>query len=170
MNCQNCGQDNDYGANFCRYCGTRIVLNQPANQPQTDNNSYSQPRPYAWKTDEFQITDARRTQQIPQVQPQPNQTTQLNKQNNLAYQQPNYPQPTYQPPQPLVYQPQHLAAQGYRCPRCGNQNAPLFVRKISTAGWVVFAVLLALTGILFWIGLLIKEDARVCPICNFRVS
>ena len=28
----------------------------------------------------------------------------------------------------------------YRCPRCGTHNFPLMTRKISTAGWIVFAV------------------------------
>jgi hypothetical protein len=43
-------------------------------------------------------------------------------------------------------------------------------RKISQAGWIVFAVLLVTLPILFWIGLCIREDARMCPICNTRVG
>jgi hypothetical protein len=41
-------------------------------------------------------------------------------------------------------------------------------RKISNAGWVVFAVLLVTFFPLFWIGFLIKEDVPVCPVCNYH--
>jgi DNA-directed RNA polymerase subunit RPC12/RpoP len=176
MRCQNCGQDNDFGANFCRFCGTRIVLNQQTNQTQNDSNTFNSPRPYMWKTDEFQVSDARQTQHIQQVQPIPNQTKTLqNQQQPIVYpQQNNYQQPAnlaYQPPQPLMQQQQQYAVPfGYRCPRCGSQNSPQFVRKISTAGWIVFAVLLVTFFPLFWIGFLIKEDVRVCPICTTRIG
>jgi hypothetical protein len=175
MNCQNCGQDNDFGANFCRFCGTRIVLNQQTNQSYQDSNNYTSPRPYAWKTDEFQVSNHQQTQQMQQVQPNANETRPLYpNQQPIIYQQQNTYQPpanlTYQPPQPLFQQQQYVVPAGYRCPRCGSQNAPQFVRKISAAGWIVFAVLLVMFFPLFWIGLLIKEDVRVCPICTLKVG
>ncbi|HEY0427764.1 MAG TPA: hypothetical protein VGC76_08265, partial [Pyrinomonadaceae bacterium] len=115
--------------------------------------------PYVWKTDEFQISEskARKTQQI-NFQKQPNQAQPLNN--------PFQPPPA---PQPLVHQqPQNLA--DYRCPRCSSQLFPRFERKISQTGWIVFAVLLVAFFPLFWVGLLIKEDVRVCPVCGLSIS
>jgi hypothetical protein len=47
---------------------------------------------------------------------------------------------------------------------------PRLERKISTAGWITFAVLLVFFFPLFWIGLLIKEDVHICPACNTQVG
>ncbi len=147
--CQNCGQINNSESNFCRFCGTRIVL------PQEANDYSVQPRPYMWKTDEFQINNqaAPKTQEIKQVQ---------------RLLPPNLANP--QMPQAMTYpQSAHFMA-GYRCPRCGTQNLPFIQRQISTAGWITFAVLLVMTGIFFWIGLLIKEDVRVCSVCGLKTT
>ncbi|MGI8786576.1 MAG: LITAF-like zinc ribbon domain-containing protein [Pyrinomonadaceae bacterium] len=153
MQCQNCGQLNNGASNFCRFCGTMFAQNQFA---ENNNYEYAPPRPYSWKTDEFQITDKKpspKNQQMSRVSPLPN------------------PYSTNQParPQPLVHQPNNMAY-GYRCPRCASQAFPTVRRRISTAGWITFAVLLATTGIFCWIGLLIKEDVRVCPVCNLQLS
>jgi hypothetical protein len=43
-------------------------------------------------------------------------------------------------------------------------------RRVSTAGWIVFSVLLVFTLIFFWIGLLMKEDVSVCPVCRNRIN
>lgn len=151
IQCQNCGQVNNYGSNFCRFCGSRIVMSQSQNQ-NSDPYEYKQPRPYAWKTDEFQMPDtaAKKTGQINQVQP-------LARMNAPAH-------PVYQQPQPPMIN------YGYRCPRCGTQNAPYITRKISSAGWIIFAILLVMFFPLFWIGFLIKEDVKVCSVCNIRVG
>jgi RNA polymerase subunit RPABC4/transcription elongation factor Spt4 len=145
MLCHNCGQQNDYGANFCRFCGTKF-----AQQPVNNQTDYSpQRQPYSWKTDEFQVkqNDTRQTQQfIP----------------------PQNPAPQTWSPQPLMYNPPQPLMPNYRCLRCGTNHPPVRQRQISTAGWVVFAVLLLTTGVLFWIGLLIKEDITICPVCNFK--
>jgi len=149
--CQNCGQFNNAESNFCRFCGTKFVVQQA---PLYD---YSPPRPYAWQTDEFQTSkpEARPTQQINQVQP-------------LNLQFPANPQSRQ--PQPMTFRgPQHMAS-AYRCPRCASNVMPLLERKISTAGWITFAVLLVFFFPLFWIGLLIKEDIHTCPSCNLRVG
>lgn len=152
--CQNCGQVNNQGSNFCRFCGTKIVVSQnpyqqPPIQPQPQSYENNPPKPYSWKTDEYQVSEAkaRKTQDFNQAQALPN----------------------FGSPRPLVQQQQSQIAYGYRCPRCGSQNLPHIERKISTAGWVVFAVLLVVFFPLFWVGLLIKEDVRVCPVCNSRV-
>ena len=154
IQCQNCGQTSSAESNFCRSCGVKFTI-----QPNFDANNYeySPPRPYSWKTDEFQASrpEPQKVEQINRVQP-------LNNQMPLG-------NPTFSP-QSLAYQQPRPLAQGYHCPRCGTSNLPVVERKISTAGWVVFTVLLIFTWIFFWIGLLMKEDVRVCPVCRARVS
>lgn len=154
IQCANCGQVNTDTSNFCRFCGTKFLQSQMANEGT--NYEYSPPRPYSWKTDEYQIGDrkAPKTQEINRVQPLANSFAT----NQSAR------------PQPLVYQQPGNMAYGYRCPRCASQALPNIVRKISTAGWITFAVLLVMFFPLFWIGLLIKEDVRVCPACNLQIS
>lgn len=116
---------------------------------------YPAPRPYAWKTDEFQtLSEPRKTgyaepartgDQPPAIPTEPQQRA------------------------PMVYQPLHLN-QPFRCPHCQSQFPPRIERRISTAGWITFAVLLVVFFPLFWIGLLIKEDVYVCQGCNTRVG
>lgn len=154
--CQNCGNQNYPEANFCRFCGTKFNVMQPQAQAQKSPYDHAAPRPYSWKTDEFTTnTEARKTmnsagtglirQQLPNAQTQP------------AH-------------QPLtLHQPQYLS-QPYRCPHCMSQFLPRVEKRISTAGWVTFAVLLVFFFPLFWIGLLIKEETRTCPSCNMTVG
>ena len=153
IQCTNCGQVNTDTSNFCRFCGTKFLQSQIQND---GGYEYSPPRPYSWKTDEFQVAENKwqRTEQINQVQPLA---------NTYAANQPGRPQP-------LVQQQPHNMGHGYRCPRCASQIMPKIVRRISTAGWIVFAVLLVTTGIFFWIGLLIKEEVRMCPVCSFQIN
>ena len=110
------------------------------------------PRPYSWKTDEFQTqNEARPTVHLPQ-------------QERTAGFAP--------PPQqyaPLTYQPNRIAA-NFRCPHCMSNFMPRMEKRISTAGWVTFAVLLVFFFPLFWIGLLIKEDVAVCQGCNTKLN
>lgn len=147
--CPNCRQSNNEGTNFCRSCGHGLTLPQTQNAP-TEN--YSTPRPYMWKTDEFQVNPpnqiAAKTQPI----------------NQLSHVPPPYNQQALG-----KVQETHFVA-GYRCPRCGTQALPYVTRQISTAGWITFAVLLVTTFIFFWIGLLLKEDVRVCPVCNYKYN
>ena len=63
--------------------------------------------------------------------------------------------PPYQPPQ-----------SGYRCPRCGTTYLPIVESKISQDGWVVFILLLFFCFPLFWIGLMMKQETRICPMCR----
>jgi len=153
IQCTNCGQVNTETSNFCRFCGTKFLQSQFSNG---ENYEYSPPRPYSWKTDEFQVADKKspKAEQINRVQPlgNPYLTNQTAR------------------PQPLAFQQPQNMAYGYRCPRCASQAFPKTVRKVSTVGWIVFAVLLAMTGIFFWIGLLIREDVRICPACNLRIN
>jgi len=145
IKCQNCGHTNPEDCNFCRFCGTKITVPQMQRSP---NYNYAPPRPYAWKTDEFQ------TQTEPRTQPNP--PTQLPVQQSYSS-------------TPSYYQFGALDG-SYRCPRCGTSYLPVMERRVSTAGWVVFSVLLVFTLIFFWIGLLMKEEVPVCPVCRARLN
>jgi RNA polymerase subunit RPABC4/transcription elongation factor Spt4 len=169
IQCQNCGQVNNDGSNFCRFCGSRMVMPQQQSQnvqPPPPPFEYRTPRPYVWKTDEFQVNDLndKKTRQINQVQPLANLAPPQALRPPQLQQQQQHPVPFYQPSQPpaMTY--------GYRCPRCGTQNLPWLTRKISAAGWVVFAVLLVMFFPLFWIGFLIKEDVKICSVCGIKVG
>lgn len=167
IQCQKCGQVNGQTSNFCRFCGANFSNQQllPNNLngqfSQNDSNSnnsnydFSPPRPYSWKTDEFQIDEKK----LPHAEPI-NRVQPLNNAQFQTYQTQRMP--------PVVYEQQSFIAHGYRCPRCASQLLPRIERKISNAGWIVFTVLMVTFFPLFWIGLLIKEDVRVCPICNLK--
>jgi len=160
MHCQNCGQVNTQASNFCRFCGTKFTMMHYSNgnnfpplpNPAPANYENAPPRPYSWKTDEFQIPDdkAPKARQINRVQPLAN----------------------FQPQSGASIQPfqqqQQAMSQNFHCPRCNSQLFPRVSRQISTAGWIVFAVLLVTFFPLFWVGFLIKEDVRTCPVCNFK--
>src|SRR5262245_28225348 len=141
ITCQNCGQQNAPESQFCRFCGTKFVVQQSYPQPQSQvppRYDYQPPRPYAWKTDEYQTQVGSRSGQQPNPQP-------------LATRDPGY------------------MTGNYRCPHCMSQFLPRIERRISTTGWVIFGVLLVVFFPLFWVGFLIKEDVHVCPSCNTRV-
>lgn len=74
------------------------------------------------------------------------------------------------PPYVAPYGSQNLAGTGYRCPNCQTTLPPLAEKRISTEGWIVFAALLVFCLPLFWVGLLMKEELRVCPACRIRVA
>jgi hypothetical protein len=149
IQCQNCGKSNAPESQFCRFCGNRFG----APQPQTFSNPSR--RPYSWQTDEFQTQAGPRTR---------------NTVGNVEFpQQPANIVPGRAYPMQTAYQgPQDLTG-SYRCPHCGTSYLPILDRRISTAGWITFALLLVFTIIFFWIGLLIKEEVPVCPVCRNRV-
>lgn len=150
--CQNCGKLNTPEAIFCRFCGTKFNFQKPVMTNPFDHAA--PPRPYSWKTDEFQTqNEARKTAAINHPRPQ-----------NI---QPGPPQSNYQAA-PLTYQPVGALSNNYFCPNCGSRYMPRFERRISTAGWVTFACLLVFFFPLFWIGLLIKEDVFVCQVCQTK--
>ena len=156
--CQNCGQVNTNQSNFCRFCGTKFTFQQ---QQNGNNYEYSPPRPYSWKTDEFQVAE-----------PKPNPPRPINQVQPLSppmpqQQMPPMPMPH---PQPLMRQQPQNMAYGYHCPRCSTNLMPRMERKISTAGWVTFVALLIFFFPLFWIGLLIRENVRVCSVCNLQID
>jgi hypothetical protein len=77
---------------------------------------------------------------------------------------------TQAPPASMAFRQAHNFAGPFRCPRCMSTHMPRMERRISTGGWITFAVLLVLFFPLFWIGLLIKEDVSVCPVCNLKLG
>lgn len=148
--CQNCGKTNTEESQFCRFCGHRIASRQP------ENFGFQAPRPYAWKTDEYQThTDARE-----------------NRVNIPAENHQHSPQMLASAPVagPMAYRgPQDMSG-NYRCPFCGTNYLPVMERRVSTAGWITFGLLLAFTIVFFWIGLLLKEEVPICPICRRQVG
>jgi len=153
IQCQKCGQSNSEQSQFCRFCGTKF----PVPQSYLENDyDYQAPRPYAWKTDEYQTqSEPRKNKQINQVEP-------LNTPQAVGSRTFNA--------QPLAYHGPNYLAQNYRCPKCGTHTLPITERRISTAGWIVFSLLLVFTFIFFWVGLLMKENVSVCPVCRAKVS
>ena len=122
---------------------------------QPENYEYRPPRPHAWKTDEFQTQGEARA----------------------AHTAGHVMVPSQQMLTHPIYSPSHLAYNGpqdftgrYRCPSCGTNYLPIIQRRVSTAGWITFALLLVFTLVFFWIGLLIKEDVSICPVCKRQVS
>src|SRR6185369_1312947 len=90
-------------------------------------------------------------------------------------QQPPYPPQWQQPytmpppmmpmPQPM---PQHMQQPAFRCTYCGG-NVLVVDRKVSTGGWIVFALMILICFPLFWIGLLMKEDYHRCGTCGITL-
>lgn len=156
IQCQNCGQISTQTGNFCRFCGMMFSMLQPRTKKKyaaVADYETAPPRPYLWKTGEFDIEETR---------PQKGKRLNLVQQLNKFKTQPDLNLQMFQQPQAI--------SNGYHCPRCHSQLFPKTVRQISTAGWIVFAVLLATILPLFWIGLLIKEEVRVCPVCNLKLD
>lgn len=151
--CPNCGKLNAVESRFCRYCGANMTVASDRLRPQEAPDPIRDRRPYSWQTDEFQTKgDARsRTRETVEHVPRGNM-------------------PQAFPGQPLVAQGPRDLSGNYRCPNCGTHYLPVIERRISTAGWITFALLLVFTFIFFWVGLLIKEDVSVCPVCKFRLN
>lgn len=148
--CTNCGQANAAESRYCRFCGH--LMPDPYFQPADPMTAR---RPYSWQTDEFQ-TKAGRTQPVrPTME--------------------NFPRNS--PPQVMPVQPNGLSVAtprdltgNYRCPNCGTHYLPVIERRVSTAGWITFALLLVFTFIFFWVGLCMREDVSVCPVCRYRLN
>ncbi len=61
---------------------------------------------------------------------------------------------------------------GFKCPFCQSTRPPLIRQKISTAGWVWFIILFGscIGTFICWIGLLMKDDYRVCGSCGITLG
>ena len=110
-------------------------------------------RPYSWQTDEIQAKPDQRRGARPTVEHLPSARPQY------AAQQQGL----------IVNSPLDLTG-NYRCPNCGTHYLPVIERRVSQAGWITFALLLVFTIIFFWIGLLMREEVSVCPVCKFRLN
>lgn len=156
--CPNCGNLNADRTNFCRFCGTKMQGVRPMpGTPAADDSPFGHPappRPYGWKTDEYQ------------TQNEPSRSRQT---GHVQTPTKGFDIPAYQPA-PLANVNAQFLNQPYHCPHCMSQLLPQIERRISTAGWITFAVLMVFFFPLFWIGLLIKEDVRTCPNCLSRVG
>lgn len=95
-----------------------------------------------------------------------------------ATQQQEYTPPPYgwaeSPPPAAVAQPYAAPAAatgaGYRCPRCSATYLPIVEKKISSEGMLIFILLLFFCFPLCWIGLLMKQESRVCPVCHANLG
>lgn len=60
---------------------------------------------------------------------------------------------------------------GFRCPYCGSRALPTTKKKVSSAGWAFFWILLLfLCFPLCWIGLFMKDEFRVCGDCGMKLG
>ncbi|REJ78674.1 MAG: zinc ribbon domain-containing protein [Acidobacteria bacterium] len=150
IECGNCGQENPDSALFCRRCGMSF-RDVHSRQRQRSDFEKSPPRPYSWSTGEFQgeRRGARDTEQIEYGQPidDPFRTSELPARHGDWNMRPVY-----------------------RCPHCGTTALPIVTKRVSSAGWAVFTLLLIFTLFLFWIGLLMQEEVRVCSVCKGRID
>lgn len=73
---------------------------------------------------------------------------------------------------PLYSPPAYVSPQAgvFHCPVCGTTAPPVVTKKISNEGWIVFAAMIIFCFPLFFIGLLMKQDVRVCSVCNAQYS
>lgn len=150
MVCQNCGQSNESGQNYCRHCGAPLV------QPQRQSNLPPQPKPYGWASPSsplHSVADGETASPPQRVQP--------------------LTPPDYRPPQfPSAPSSQAVSQtfNNYRCPRCGTNAPPIIQSKISDGGWIVFVLMLIFCFPLFFIGLLMREHTSVCSACLHRLG
>lgn len=92
------------------------------------------------------------------------------------YYQPAYRQPVYYPPVRWGTAPANAYAyflamgSNYRCPYCNTPYPPISGRRISTSGWVTFAVLITLFFPLAWVGLLMQENYLRCSHCRLILT
>ncbi len=85
--------------------------------------------------------------------------------------QPYYPQlQSYYPPPPQTHIVYHVGLPTYSCPFCRSPYPPLLSQRISTGGWVTFAILLIIFFPLCWIGFLMKATYQYCGQCQARLS
>jgi hypothetical protein len=58
----------------------------------------------------------------------------------------------------------------FHCPYCDSTELPIETRRITAAGWTIFAIYLLVFAPLFWIGLLITEPETRCRDCRRRAK
>lgn len=61
----------------------------------------------------------------------------------------------------------------FKCPFCQHEGPPMVSSKMSTAGWVLFVVLLLLCFPLCWLPFVMsgmKEEVRTCASCGTKLG
>ena len=147
ITCQNCGNTLSSESNFCRFCGTKFNMPQSRRARKT---MISRRRGHMFGK---RTNSRRRRKCVSGVAPTPS------RRQAAIFQHSRWP----------------ISSRILPCRRSDARTAAALIfrgleRRISTAGWITFAVLLVLFFPLFWIGLLIKEDVRVCQVCNSRFA
>lgn len=74
------------------------------------------------------------------------------------------------PPSVSVQHVLQMQPVGFSCPFCRSTLPPQQLQRISTSGWIVFAMLLVFCFPLFWIGLLMKEPSPACSQCGVKLG
>lgn len=91
----------------------------------------------------------------------------------LSYRQPPPIQPVFEEvaeePRYEPFRPYDPEA-SFTCPFCKARGAPIVAQKVSTGGWICFALFFLVCFPLFWIGLMLKEDVRSCSSCGIRLG
>lgn len=145
MFCSRCGVLNEQAAVLCTNCGVGLP-GREASRSRVDRiiNPSIPPR------------DSSTTPLPPRAAP-------VQEPQRARPQWPNVP-----PPMPglPVYAPPVIVG----CPHCHSPYPPVLMQKISSAGWIVFVIMLVMCVPLCWIGLLIKEDYRVCATCGLYLG
>lgn len=59
---------------------------------------------------------------------------------------------------------------GFVCPFCHTHAPPITRKAISTAGWVIFVILLLACFIVSPLAFLIRDEIRVCSSCGVRLG
>lgn len=67
-------------------------------------------------------------------------------------------------------QPGYSGPSSFSCPYCHTTAPPLIKSEVSTGGWIVFAVLLMTTCVGCVIGLMIRDQYRICSQCKIRLG
>ncbi|MEW6733717.1 MAG: hypothetical protein AB1489_20485 [Acidobacteriota bacterium] len=141
IRCPQCSLINGVTDSRCQRCGTPLTMSGQLQQAAQNRQETAQ------------------TQQ----QPSPPQ-----------WQQPYPPQPSpqqfiTQPAMQPTLQPIQTGLPNFVCPYCRSQ-ALLVRNRISTAGWIVFVLLIFFCLPLCWIGLLMKEEYRTCVGCGVKLN
>lgn len=59
---------------------------------------------------------------------------------------------------------------GFKCPFCGGSTPPKVTRQVSTAGWIIFVILLLACFPLCALALFVTEDHRSCHDCGIKLG
>ncbi|HEY3963122.1 MAG TPA: LITAF-like zinc ribbon domain-containing protein [Planctomycetaceae bacterium] len=61
-------------------------------------------------------------------------------------------------------------AVGFECPFCHSRTPPNVLSNTSTAGWVIFGLLLLTCFPVCFLGLLVRDQYHVCASCGIKLA